>query len=319
MQQDHLLELEQLSSPLAWNSQGIHSPILANKKAGQHTVDDWVSEDRYVDSCTVLDTYDWKPLPPRPLDPNRGSHRTSADYPSERVNHHKPNVVFSLKSQPNLQIHSCFGRLAESSVSEDHDQKNKPLPLEPFYPPADDRQAPLGPANADRYHRPRLSSAQPQIAAQSFPRPSPKPFRQPSLPSPEQLSEQRLLCMFFGFDLMGLSHLLNNDRLRRVRHYLASQPLPDMMVDGERYPTATCAWLRNFIVDSPYRLNLDRGRLRGLRLDDNASHNINRGFGLLWDFVEACGSKARCAINEGGNLDAVNKEDQLRWFQVSVP
>ena len=446
MPQDHLRELEQhLSLPPAWDSQRFSSPTLADSEVGQHRgTGDEVSGGHYVDSCTVLDMYDWKPLPPRPLDPNRGSHRTSGDNQVWRTNPTEPKLGSPSGSQAHRRIISCFRNLVETNVDEDQDPKNKPLPLEPFYHPDTQHQGPFGPTNNDRgtdeaqiicpsdtdacalipqhltlgypisqvqmpvcsprplnstvagqalqlpgngdrlgllahpekdeidhqrifglsieppekvrgvenaqwrwrsrrlqkgkcnllhapnghnirkqvnrgrAYRPRLATAKPESTTNSL-RPSPRLCRQPGTLGMEEPSEHKLLSTFFGFDLMGQPHHpLNDARLHRVRHYLASQPHPDTMINGERYPIVSCAWLRNFIVTSPYKLNIDRGRLRGLRLEDNSSHNIHRGFGLLWDFLEACGSKARYPAHVVGNCDEMSKEDQLGWFQVSI-
>ena len=152
MPQDHLRELEQqLSLPPAWDSQRLSSPTLADSEVGRHrAADDEASGDHYVGSCTALDTYDWKPLPPPPLDPNRGSHRTSGDNQTWRTNHRKPKLGSPWGSQAHHRIHPRFRNLVEFNVDEDQDPKNKPLPLEPFYDSDTQQQGLLGPANNDR-------------------------------------------------------------------------------------------------------------------------------------------------------------------------
>ncbi|KAJ5318675.1 hypothetical protein N7476_005095 [Penicillium atrosanguineum] len=96
-----------------------------------------------------------------------------------------------------------------------------------------------------------------------------------------------------------------------MQQYLRNQPQPKSVLNEEIYPLVCCVWLRNFIVDSLHTLNFDRGRLLGLQLKDNVTQNVHRGFGLLWDFLEACGPKA---LHEDCTL-GWQKDAELRWFQ----
>ncbi|KAJ5335772.1 uncharacterized protein N7506_005708 [Penicillium brevicompactum] len=134
---------------------------------------------------------------------------------------------------------------------------------------------------------------------------------------PEQRYGDTLLATFFGFDLMGQIQPLSGDRLHRVRHLLTTQLHPDLMVADVRYPILSCVWLRNFIVESPHRLEFDRGRLRGLRLEDQSSQNIHRGFGRLWDFLNACGPTPDHEPGRARQGKAKSKKNQILWFQVS--
>ncbi|KAJ6125935.1 hypothetical protein N7471_010428 [Penicillium samsonianum] len=64
-----------------------------------------------------------------------------------------------------------------------------------------------------------------------------------------------------------------------------------------------------------FGLEIDRGRLRGLKLDDESSQTVHRGFGLLWDFLETCGLKASYQNGVVSRCEEMDKENQLRWFQ----
>ena len=143
--------------------------------------------------------------------------------------------------------------------------------------------------------------------------------RQPStLEAMNQLYEKRLLYTFFGFDLMNpLRPPLDNARLQQIQHYLTVQPHPDSVINEDRYSLVSCVWLRNFIATSPHRLDFDRGRRRGLRLEDKSTQNVHRGFGLLWDFLEACGS-VRDQTRAMGLRKENNKSTQLEWFRVCI-
>ena len=148
--------------------------------------------------------------------------------------------------------------------------------------------------------------------------PRPTLCRQPStLKKMNELYAKRLLYTFFGFDLMKQLHLpLDNARLQQIQYYLTVQPHPDSVVNEDSHPLVSCVWLRNFIATSPHRLDFDRGRRRGLRLEDKSTQNVHRGFGLLWDFLEACGpnvSDEACAM---GLRKEKNKSTQLEWFRV---
>lgn len=134
---------------------------------------------------------------------------------------------------------------------------------------------------------------------------------------PEQWYGDTLLATFFGFDLMGQIQPLSGDRLHQVRHLLTTQLHPDLMVTDVRYPILSCVWLRNFIVESPHSLEFDRGRLRGLRLEDQSSQNIHRGFGRLWDFLNACGPTSDHEPGRARQGKAKSKKNQMLWFQVS--
>lgn len=151
--------------------------------------------------------------------------------------------------------------------------------------------------------------------------PCPALYLQPStLERMNELHERRLLYTFFGFDLMSQLHPLNDARLQQIQHYLTTQPHPDSVIKEERYPLVCCVWLRNFIVASPHKLDFDRGRLRGLRLEDKSTQNVHRGFGLLWDFLEACGPNVRYQACAMGLRKAKKQDAQLKWFQVcTVP
>jgi hypothetical protein len=147
--------------------------------------------------------------------------------------------------------------------------------------------------------------------------PCPTLYLQPStLERMNGLHERRLLSTFFGFDLMSHLHPLNDARLQQIQHYLTTQPHPDSVIKEERYPLVCCVWLRNFIVASPHRLDFDRGRFRGLRLEDKSTQNVHRGFGLLWDFLEACGPNVGYQACAMGLRKAKKQDAQLKWFQV---
>lgn len=141
-----------------------------------------------------------------------------------------------------------------------------------------------------------------------------------SIPRPigiEELHGDKLLAVFFGFDFMGQIRPLSGVRLHHVRHLLTTQPHPDTRVNDVRHPIFSCVWLRNFIVNAPNRLEIDRGRLRGLRLEDESGQNIHRGFGRLWDFLNACGSHSDHESGVAFRERTKSKQNQLLWFQVS--
>lgn len=148
--------------------------------------------------------------------------------------------------------------------------------------------------------------------------PRPTLCRQPStLERMNEFYEKRLLYTFFGFDLMKQLHLpLDNARLQQIQHYLTVQPHPDSVINEDSHPLVSCVWLRNFIATSPHRLDFDRGRRRGLHLEDKSTQNVHRGFGLLWDFLEACGPNVRYEACAKGLRKEKNKSTQLEWFKV---
>jgi hypothetical protein len=149
--------------------------------------------------------------------------------------------------------------------------------------------------------------------------PCPSPSYQPStLEGMTELNERRLLSRFFGFDRMPQLDPLDEGRLRIIQYYLTIQPDPDLVIGQDIYPLASCAWLRNRIINSVYRLPFDRGRLRGLLLEDISTHTVNRGFGLLWNFLEDCGPKARCNALSMDRRKAQIDDAQREWFQVST-
>jgi hypothetical protein len=127
--------------------------------------------------------------------------------------------------------------------------------------------------------------------------------------------ERGLLNTFFGFD--GHFDTLNDRQLDRVPYLLTNQSHPDDVIHLETYPIVCCVWLRNFIVTFIHRLNnFDQGRLRGLKLEDYSFHNVHRGFGLLWDFLEACGSTAHDQLST--NVNEGDKMNELHWFKVGI-
>ena len=128
-----------------------------------------------------------------------------------------------------------------------------------------------------------------------------------------EFHERKLLDAFFGFELRSQLPPLNDARLQQIQHFLTAQPHPDAMINEATDPLVCCVWLRNFIVASPHKLDFDRGRLRGLRLEDKSTQNVHQGFGLLWKFLKDCGPSVP---GEKDPREEKSTEAQLKWFRV---
>lgn len=171
--------------------------------------------------------------------------------------------------------------------------------------------------NSERRYQHQSKARKITRASRNLPVEYSRPCYQPSSIGSQQLTEDTLLKIFFGFDLMGPVHPLTGARLDQVRRLLSIQPHPDTMVNDAIHPILSCVWLRNYMVGSPHRLEIDRGRLRGLRLEDESSQNIHRGFGRLWDFLHACGLNSSHNSGMVRRNESMNKDNQILWFQVS--
>ena len=134
-----------------------------------------------------------------------------------------------------------------------------------------------------------------------------------SLARMNKFHERKLLHAFFGFDLSSDLHPFNDARLQQIKHFLTAQPHPDAMINEATDPIVCCVWLRNFIVASPHKLDFDRGRLRGLRLEDKSTQNVHQGIGLLWGFLKACGPSV---TGDDDSREEKSTEAQLEWFRV---
>lgn len=255
---------------------------------------------------------DTKSLPPLPLEVEGRRHQASG---SRSIGIKRISLP-QLMGLPGPMLHddSVFfsSRWVGSSHDVDKERKNKPLPLEPEEGENTRGRSSYTTASQPfKYVNIMRSSGGERIG---FTEPR-EPHHAISIGPPYSdargyvgtASEKRLLVNLLGFDLMPLS-LFDEAGLHGVKSCLAAQPHPDTVHQDVEYPIASCVWLREFIIATRSQLNFDRGRLRGLKLEDRRTVNVHRGFGLLWEFVEDCGKTG---------YHEKDKNHQLQWFQVS--